>query len=673
MGSERFSKTKFSNVGLTAVSATVALVLAGVVIAGVGYWLFTTYGKSVSVTSAVECDTNKVTYCNALLYGGSTKWSPACGAEPTQEQCEFIVGGPIGCTPGDTRSCTLTCKGCKYFKCDPAGTTATGTMICQADETWSSCGGTCTPTCVDDDDCAECVTSNDCVGTESDCECISGQCIDCSNHYGTDCADGGCAAIEKPVWSCVDVGGDMTCEATCEVKVECMPGICGDDVLNPGEECDTSKVGGCTSPPHGSCDAKSCDTNCKCVYTLVCDGSTCAGGLPDYQQYCAPPTFKIELYGDYAADGARSTINIEGDADDNWVACIGTGTCNDCAWSEAVTEGMDIQTEIINKYCADNKLEINFDDNSWVSTGCKSNHKVCICPLDECLTEADWICCENECRYTGGCDNSVVFNCPAVYGEWTCIPPGNFLIRLQGAYTSIGFTTVNIEQDLTDKWSLCTSGSCKKCEKQPTLVTESIDKNKYCVDGILQVNFDDHIDYFTADDCPMKHEACICPTGACASEEDFTCCSQTCKTGDCFSTATFNCAPLECIPNNFKIMLYGDYDGSTEWSKVDIEGDADKTWNLCQPSYDCRRCVQQEKLVMYIDTAKYCVDGKLEVNFDDTSSVADTCYSRHKACVCPKVDGCQTDAEWVCCENICTSGDCTSTVTFNCGLPWSCA
>jgi len=233
--------------GLSAIVAMVAIVLGLLALAVVLPLILDIAGKGIGKTSTeTECESERVAYCTTLLHGlWAPKWKESCGDPPTPEECESRTGEPIKCDPGDTVSCKKYCKACVGDVCDSRGKSTSGVRTCLADKTWGECDApVCEDECADKADCAKpCENSGDCEGKESSCECISEKCIDCSNYYGTDCEDGGCADTEKPVWECVDVGGDMTCVATCEEKTECIPTYtCEEspdqycrDVCNPGE------------------------------------------------------------------------------------------------------------------------------------------------------------------------------------------------------------------------------------------------------------------------------------------------------------------------------------------------------------------------------------------------------------------------------------------------------
>ena len=64
------------------------------------------------------------------------------GIETKCEYDEFCAGG---CTPGETRDCTIPCtyKKCVGSQCKTVTTEVSGTQVCQADFTWGPCQATC--------------------------------------------------------------------------------------------------------------------------------------------------------------------------------------------------------------------------------------------------------------------------------------------------------------------------------------------------------------------------------------------------------------------------------------------------------------------------------------------------------------------------------------------------
>lgn len=115
---------------------------------------------------------------------------------------------------------------------------------------------------------------------------------------------------------------------------------------------------------------------------------------------------------------------------------------------------------------------------------------------------------------------------------------------------------------------------------------------------------------------------------------------------------------------NFKAELYGDYNSSSEYATVSIEGDS--FGHACQPPWpNCRQCSGWDTgLTTTIATTNYCTDNALEVTFTDSSSVNCCCHANHRACI-------YVNGSWHCCEEECSGTGCTNTVIFNC-LDWSC-
>jgi len=121
-----------------------------------------------------------------------------------------------------------------------------------------------------------------CWNTSTQAERVSQYCGDdfyqcCDSNCGKKLVTRGCSAGKCYVdysGSCVDCGyytcSAGSCTATCSKAC--------------GAECETTDD--CTNPPHDSCDERSCNANCECVYELKCDGTTCGVGSGDYCQYC---------------------------------------------------------------------------------------------------------------------------------------------------------------------------------------------------------------------------------------------------------------------------------------------------------------------------------------------------------------------------------------------------
>jgi len=87
----------------------------------------------------------------------------------------------------------------------------------------SSCSYENKPEGTDCGDCCECQSgvSTYCDGTESSCECIADNCIDCSVNYGEGCGYMGkcnCGSDEMPEWSCA--GGSCSC--VCQFNSSCI-------------------------------------------------------------------------------------------------------------------------------------------------------------------------------------------------------------------------------------------------------------------------------------------------------------------------------------------------------------------------------------------------------------------------------------------------------------------
>ncbi len=144
--------------------------------------------------------------------------------------------------------------------------------------------------------------------------------------YGnSDCDDGDpcttdtCNSPGDPASSC-----SYTPIVTCTNNDDCCPaGVgctalndndcgadCGNGVVEGTEECENADLSGCTSPPHGTCDEITCSVSCSCEYNLKCDGSTCAVGSADYNNYCVAPAY-FECHIDTScASGETEIIDL---------------------------------------------------------------------------------------------------------------------------------------------------------------------------------------------------------------------------------------------------------------------------------------------------------------------------------------------------------------------------
>ncbi len=102
---------------------------------------------------------------------------------------------------------------------------------------------------------------------------------------------------------CCPTGCDATNDTDCDA-------VCGDGAVNqPSEECDDTDLSGCT-PPHGTCDEITCSVSCSCEYNLKCDGSTCAVGSADYNNYCVAPAYFACHVDTSCASGETEIIDL---------------------------------------------------------------------------------------------------------------------------------------------------------------------------------------------------------------------------------------------------------------------------------------------------------------------------------------------------------------------------
>ncbi len=75
-----------SNSKAVAVPYIIALVLGIAVLGLVGYWLFFSGGKFGGEALSVQCNSQKLIFCQ----GGG--WKSECGTQPTSAECTQLVG-----------------------------------------------------------------------------------------------------------------------------------------------------------------------------------------------------------------------------------------------------------------------------------------------------------------------------------------------------------------------------------------------------------------------------------------------------------------------------------------------------------------------------------------------------------------------------------------------------
>ena len=203
----------------------------------------------------------------------------------------------------------------------PGPVTCTDVTDCAQGEACVS--GVCTggsPSCVFNSDCDD---ANSCNGGEA---CVSGACMPGTNEpVGTTCNDadpntiddicdgsGACAGSAPPACSSL-----FTDETTCNLTPGCFfdtgsstctdAGVCGNGVLQIGEECDDGnnedgdgcsstcqiEAGGCTSGAQcddgNACTSDSCNTTTgQCTNTVSAVGTVCrsAAGVCDAEEVC---------------------------------------------------------------------------------------------------------------------------------------------------------------------------------------------------------------------------------------------------------------------------------------------------------------------------------------------------------------------------------------------------
>ncbi|MCH7995500.1 MAG: hypothetical protein IIB57_13795, partial [Planctomycetes bacterium] len=98
-----------------------------------------------------------------------------------------------------------------------------GDGVCECGETCNSCLTDCPPTCGD-----------------GVCECGE-NCSNCPLDCATGCGDGCCTGLET----------------TCNCPIDCPGPCCGNNIKEPGEECDGTD--------NAECEGASCSALCKCI------------------------------------------------------------------------------------------------------------------------------------------------------------------------------------------------------------------------------------------------------------------------------------------------------------------------------------------------------------------------------------------------------------------------
>lgn len=115
-----------------------------------------------------------------------------------------------------------------------------GDLVCELDETASSCA-------------RDCGCGNGVINPGEECD-------------GTDYGDATCESV-------VQRGGTLSCNADCTFDVTaCDEYMCGNGIVEPGEECDGADVGGATCASAGfSGGSVTCDASCRLDVSACCN------------------------------------------------------------------------------------------------------------------------------------------------------------------------------------------------------------------------------------------------------------------------------------------------------------------------------------------------------------------------------------------------------------------
>ena len=220
---------------------------------------------------AVTLVTGTVPITVTLDSGGPGK----CG-NGTVDAGEACDDGNMTNGDGCENDCTVTPTVCgdgtvdAGEECDDGNTTnGDGCSSVCAIEPLTCDGGACDPT-------------EDCTNCPLDCGACPGACGDGTVDPGEDC-DGGNLSMTD----CIDLGftgGTLACDASCNFNTAgCTGGgpVCGDGVIDPGEDCDGTNLGGSTCSSLGfSGGTLSC--NASCIFnTAACTTAMGCAGMPN--------------------------------------------------------------------------------------------------------------------------------------------------------------------------------------------------------------------------------------------------------------------------------------------------------------------------------------------------------------------------------------------------------
>lgn len=364
MDTSRFSK------GAVPMATILALVFAVVIIGVGGYYAFFASEEGTGTTSSALCNTERTSYCNALLAGMPTDWKATCGIPPSMDEC---MSGSIGGGGGGGGG------GCTAGTCDTAAR-----RYCLASGTWSARDAV--EYCDNCDHCSDgaCQCGEDDVSCSDDCGAV-GECTPASTENNEDCP--------HPTTSECDytqrIYGTRDQYGNCDSSNNCVL-----DAFTWGDPDDASYCQNCHHCGDGVCQA---------VDPCNEDSTSCPADCYD--------NFIIQLYGDYDESDEYCAISIEGDS----LGDFCDSGCNDCSDWEKWGHSIDTAD-----YCGDGVLTVDFSDSYRArvdDSACPSTHRACVFVSDE------WHCCEIICPLLGGvgprgygCNWDVAFDC----ANWDC-------------------------------------------------------------------------------------------------------------------------------------------------------------------------------------------------------------------------------------------------------------
>jgi hypothetical protein len=584
-----------------------AIVFAIVVIGVGGYYAFFVSEEGTESTSSAFCNTERVNYCNALLAGMPTDWKATCGIPPSMDECVSGGGGAGGGGGGGGGG------GCTSGTCDTAAR-----RYCLSDGTWSArdaaeyCSncdhcpdGACQASCGEDT--ATC--SDDC-GSGPSFSCSLSDCVNWDDISGCDkyCSDNNLR--------CDAQCGDSTNAAFIYVDSECT-GI-------PLYKFTCEQGAGFSQTMYAKCCC--CDRECET------DQDCCLGGggscrnrarCNDGECICGEGS-TCEYYCEQTSDCCSG----------NGGPCSSTASCD--ASSTSPTGGVCNCGSSGEKICCDDDTDCcyhSYDGPCLEKASC--NQGVCECGSGtSCLPCPE--CSLSQCNQIGD------------------VPTG---FPVQEAPISCTEFCEILGTSCIDYCCGSGSGSSGPFYSSPDCSLESWKGGTSC---------DSDMTVYTG-----YYKCCCCPA-QCLGDSHLSCCSS--NGGPCDVDATCSNNRCECDTgtgescqmsyDNFIIQLYGDYDKSDEYCTIRIEGDS--LGNLCGSG--CNDCSNWEEWSYSIDTADYCGDDILTVDFSDSYrarfDVSD-CTSAHRACLF-------ADGDWHCCERVCPPNyGCNWGVAFDCS-DWSC-